>query len=145
MKKDIITELKKTPEGREYISMTQAALKYAGLGFLSSPGGAMTPAIARLAIRYGLGPVLAMGVGFVGEYIIMAALITVVGTILDPMDYYEGGLMTPEQGTAFRGGVAATKSVLFSSDKGGYVEREANRFLSPPGSQRKGGGLIPLF
>jgi hypothetical protein len=62
------------------------------------------------------------------------------------MDYYEGGLMTPAQATTFRAGVSTTKDVLFSPDKEASIaEREASRFFAPPGSQRKGGGLIPLF
>jgi len=146
MRQEILTELKKTPEGREYVSMGEAALKYAGLGFLSSPGGALTPALARLAIRFGAAPLLAGALGIAGEYLVMAIIITTIGTILDPMDYYEGGLMTPEQATKFRAGVSTTKEVLFSPDKEtSMVEREASRFFDPPGSQRKQGGLIPLL
>ena len=144
--KQIIIDLKKTPEGREYISMSQAFVKYGTLGIFNLPGGALTPILRSAALRYGIGAVGATVAGVAGEYIAMAIIITAVGTILDPMDYYEGGLMSPAQAETFRSGVSKTKGVLFSEDKNlSFIEREAERFLSPPGSSRKGGGLLPLF
>jgi hypothetical protein len=130
--------------GREYHTFLKAFGMYARTGFLGSPGGALTPTITAAAARYGAGPALALGAGLALEYLVMAVLVTTLGTILDPMDYYEGGLMTPEQATKFRAGIAETKGVLFSQDESmGALEREARRFLSPPGSARRKSGLIP--
>jgi len=130
--------------GREYYTFLEAFGRYARIGFLGTPGGALTPTLTAAAARYGAGPVLAVGVGFGLEYLVMAVLVTALGTILDPMDYYEGGVMTPEQATRFRAGVAETKGVLFSQDEStGALEREARRFLSPPGSERRKHGLVP--
>ena len=137
--KDIVEDV-----GREYHTFLEAFRMYVGIGFLGTPGGALTPTIAAAAARYGAGPALALGAGLALEYLVMAVLVTTLGTILDPMDYYEGGVMTPEQATVFRAKVAETKGVLFSQDEStGALEREARRFLSPPGSARRKSGLIP--
>ena len=131
--KDILEDV-----GRKYHTFLQAFGMYARIGFLGSPGGALTPSITAAATRYGAGPVLAVGAGLALEYLVMAVLVTTLGTILDPMDYYEGGLMTPEQATEFRGGVSGLKRSFLSEDEStGALEREVRRFLSPPGSERR--------
>lgn len=135
----------KVDVGREYYTFFQAAGRYARIGFLGSPGGALTPTITATAARYGAGPVLATAVGLGLEYLVMAILVTGLGTILDPMDYYEGGVMTPEQAKEFRGGISGLKRSIFSEEEEsmGALEREARRFLSAPGSERRKHGLVP--
>jgi len=131
--------------GREYYTFLEAFGKYAKIGFFGTPGGALTPTIAGAAARYGAGPFLAGAVGLGGEYLVMAVLVTALGTILDPMDYYEGGIMTPEQATRFRAGLAEAQGVLFSEDEEtGALGREVRRFLSPPGSERRKHGIVPF-
>jgi len=130
--------------GREYYTFLEAFGKYARIGFLGTPGGALTPTITATAARYGAGPLLAGAAGLGGEYLVMAILVTALGTILDPMDYYEGGIMTPSQAAEFRGGISGLKRSVFSEDEStGALEREARRFLSPPGSERRKHGLVP--
>jgi len=130
--------------GREYYTFLEAAGRYARIGFFGAPGGALTPTITGIVSRYGAGPVLAGAVGLGGEWLIMGTLVTILGTILDPMDYYEGGIMTPEQATEFRGGISGLKRSFLSEDEStGALEREVRRFLSPPGSERRKHGLLP--
>jgi len=131
--------------GREYYTILEAAGIYARIGFFGAPGGALTPTITRAVARYGVAPVIAGAAGLGLEWIIMGTLVTILGTILDPMDYYEGGIMTPAQATEFRGGISGLKRSFFSEEDEsmGALEREARRFLSPPGSERRKHGLIP--
>jgi len=131
--------------GREYYTFLEAFGRYARIGFFGTPGGALTPTITAAAARYGAGPVLAGAVGLGGEYLVMAILVTALGTILDPMDYYEGGIMTPSQAAEFRGGISGLKRAVFSEDEEtGALGREVRRFLSPPGSERRKHGIVPF-
>lgn len=81
----------------QYMKPEEAFLYYATAGIFQPPGGAATPFITAVALTQGFGPTAAVAIGLAGEWLLGIALFATVGTLLDPLDLYEGGLMTPEQ------------------------------------------------
>ena len=55
-----------------------------------------------MALAQGFSPTSALAIGLAGEWLLGVALFATVGTILDPLDLYEGGLMSPEQARIVR-------------------------------------------
>ena len=92
-------------EKREYITVGEAFLKYSYLGVVAAipiPPGPLAIALIAASVN--------PGVALVVEALAVLVLYAVIFTILDPMDYYEGGLLSPEQGTIIRKHVEETKA-----------------------------------